>query len=174
MKHAQKVLGHGLLIAFIVAAFFASTNRLELIPHWFGTTVPVTTVSAPVGEIAAVEVPDKQIQSSAPASGFQEDLERARAYFWHWDLQAALKAYQNLAESYPRRPQVWGELGNLYFNIGQAPAAVNAYAHATELLIEQGDATRILAMLTMMYRLDAKRARQFEMRLREAELSNRP
>ena len=38
MKLVQKILSHGLLIAFIVAAFFAYTNRTKLFPQWFGKT----------------------------------------------------------------------------------------------------------------------------------------
>ena len=36
MKLIQKILSHGLLIAFVVGAFFAYTNRAELFPQWFG------------------------------------------------------------------------------------------------------------------------------------------
>jgi tetratricopeptide (TPR) repeat protein len=35
MKLVQKILSHGLLIAFVVAAFFLYTNRADLFPQWF-------------------------------------------------------------------------------------------------------------------------------------------
>ncbi len=278
MKLVQKILSHGLLIAFIVAAFFIYTNRMELFPQWFARSAPATAghsqvktkspaiaakqesrpdvggdaqvpvsvkpdtaVSEPIGETPATASEDRQVQASAAAvqpepagvqehpandepepvfrpltetepvevadavsgdeagsqeaevisalpeqevaatteqaaatgqdaaaaSDFQQRLELARAYFWQRDIRAALQTYQSLAESYPERAEVWGELGNLYFNIGKVPAAMNSYAHAVELLVEQGDAVRARELLNVMYRLDARGASQFEMHLRQ-------
>lgn len=107
-------------------------------------------------------------QDTAAASDFQERLELARAHFWQQDMRAALQEYQSLAESYPKRAEVWGELGNLYFNNRKISDAMNAYAHAAELLLEQGDAEGARELLNVMYRLDARSASQFEMRLRQA------
>lgn len=145
-------------------------------------TEPVEVVDAVSGDKAdspqaeVVSAPQQQAittgqaaagQDTAAQADFQARLETARAYFWQRDIRAALQAYQSLAESYPERAEVWGELGNLYFNIRRTPAAVNAYANALELLIEQGDTASARALLNVMYRLDARRASQFEMRLRQ-------
>jgi len=276
MKLVQKILSHGMLIAFFVAAFFVYMNRMELFPQWFAKssapasearsqtkterpatataqvsrpdavvpepgavalkqdvvtatpaeeTPPVSpagdnTVQAgtedvqpgdiqrdsvkndsepvfrPSTEKHPVEVPgpgseneaepqpaevvnappeeagetgEQTVagQDTAEASDFQAGLEQARAYFWERDIRAALQAYQSLAQSYPERAEVWGELGNLYFNIRRKPEAMGSYAKAAELLTEQGDAERARALLDVMYRLDARRASQFEMRLRQ-------
>jgi len=289
MKLVQKVLSHGLLIAFFVAVFFTYMNRVKLFPQWFAKPAPATTehsgvmaespataasqvprpdeggntediapakpdavvaesvsetpaaapgdnqaqvsaeiaqpavepqghasdasepvfrpmpetepveaaesvseneagsqqadvVSAPMEEaVAATEeetvASTEQVvteqgaaagrQDSAAADDFQGRLEQARAYFWQRDMRTALQTYQSLAESYPERAEVWGELGNLYFIIRRASDAMNAYAHAAELLIEQGDAEGARELLNVMYRLDAKRASQIEMRLRQ-------
>ena len=276
MKLVQKILSHGLLIAFFVAAFFIYMNRVELFPQWFAKSPapasadrsqtkterpatattqvsrPDTVVSEPgavvleqdvvtakpADEAPPVSIPgDNTVQAgtedvqpgdiqqdsvkndsepvfrpltekdpvevaepgsgdeakpqpaevvSAPpeevggtgeqavagpdtaeASDFQARLEQARAYFWQRDIRAALQAYQSLAESYPERAEVWGELGNLYFNIRRSSEAMDSYAQAVELLTEQGDAERARALLDVMYRLDARRASQFEMRLRQ-------
>jgi tetratricopeptide (TPR) repeat protein len=275
MKLVQKILSHGMLIAFFVAAFFVYMNRMELFPQWFAkssapasedhsqtkTERPATattqvsrpdavvsepgavvlkqdvvtakpadetpvsipgdnTVQAgtedvqpadiqqdsalndsepvfrPLTEKAPVEVtgpgsgneaepqPAKVVSApleeagetgeqtvagldTAEASDFQARLEQARAYFWERDISAALQAYQSLADSYPERAEVWGELGNLYFNIRRTSDAMGSYAKAAELLTQQGDAERARALLDVMYRLDARRASQFEMRLRQ-------
>ncbi|MFQ5645044.1 MAG: hypothetical protein ACE5FQ_15305, partial [Thiogranum sp.] len=106
-------------------------------------------------------------QNEAPASGFQKQLELARASFWRRDIRSALQIYQRLAQTYPDRAEVWGEMGNLYFNIRRTPDAMNAYARAIQLLTEQGDDARARTLLDVMYRLDARRASQFEMRLRQ-------
>jgi len=276
MKLVQKVLSHGLLIAFFVAVFFIYMNRAELFPQWFSRSAPVTAehsqvkaenpatvagqvsppdtvvsepvavsempaaapgdnqaqvsaepvqpavepqvhasggsepvfrplpetqpvevaesvsvneagsqqadvVSAPLQEAVAASEEEtvastEQLvteqgavagQDSAAADDFQERLEQARAYFWQRDMRAALQTYQSLTESYPERAEVWGELGNLYFNIRKASDAMNAYAHAAELLTEQGDTEGARELLNVMYRLDARRASQFETRLRQ-------
>jgi tetratricopeptide (TPR) repeat protein len=289
MKLVQKILSHGLLIAFFVAAFFIYMNRVELFPQWFAkspvpasadrsqtkterpatATTPVSRPDTVVSEPGAVvlkqdvatakpavvtaepadETPpvltpgDNTPQAStedvqpgdvqqdsaknnaepvfrpltekdpvevaaagsgneaepqpaevvsapleeagetveqavttgqaaagpdtAEASDFQARLEQARAYFWQRDIRAALQAYRGLAESYPERAEVWGELGNLYFNIRRTSEAMDSYAQAVKLLTEQGDAERARALLDVMYRLDARRASQFEMRLRQ-------
>ena len=277
MKLVQKVLSHGLLIAFFVAVFFVYMNRAELFPQWFSRSAHVTAehsqvkaespatvagqVSPPdtvasepgaVSEMPAAAPGDNQAQVSAelvqqpavepqvhasggsepvfrpipetepvevaePVSGneagsqqadivsapleeavaaigeetvasteqvvteqgavagqdsaaaddFQGRLEQARAYFWQRDMRAALQTYQSLTESYPERAEVWGELGNLYFNVRKASDAMNAYAHAAELLTEQGDTEGARELLNVMYRLDARQASQIEMRLRQ-------
>lgn len=59
MKLVQKILSHGLLIAFVVAAFFAYTNRAGLFPQWFGK-------SAKMEQQAAAEKSDVVV-AQAPA-----------------------------------------------------------------------------------------------------------
>jgi tetratricopeptide (TPR) repeat protein len=57
MKLVQKILSHGLLIAFVVAAFFLYINRTELFPRWF-TGASVASVDSDAGQnVAAADVP---------------------------------------------------------------------------------------------------------------------
>jgi hypothetical protein len=276
MKLVQKILSHGLLIAFIVAAFFTYTNRAELFPRWFGKTeqpeqqvttttpdlsgemlaerkvsrpLPEKTVSktpvAPVDETpqGATEetgtpsaqiqppvaepktplpkVPEKtdaptepsaQVQPAepvirtsgtaetqtevaeaespqvaalqaarvdqAPASPqqpaasadarFENMLEEARQYYWKRDLSAAMAAYQALAKAYPQNPDVWGEMGNFYYNMHQNEPAGAAYSRCVELLIDQGETTRARQLLNVLYRLDTQKARALETRIQQA------
>ncbi|MFQ5644190.1 MAG: hypothetical protein ACE5FQ_10910, partial [Thiogranum sp.] len=79
MKLVQKILSHGLLIAFIVAAFFIYMNRVDLFPQWFAKPAPATvspsqatpdspaaaTVEAPVPE-AGEGVQDEYTQVPLP------------------------------------------------------------------------------------------------------------
>jgi len=304
MKLVQKILSHGLLITFIVLAFFAYMNRVELFPQWFSKPAPAavsrapavtekpaaavsvpgagrdaspapavevevaetetdivepeqeapvsagqsqavapdtagdTAIAEPAGsseqtgvtaaapdtaapapvsdaaaavtgpltetgspgaaaageaepmqpagehvraaEEAAASTGAQPVAESAPAavapqpanaesdSAFRKQLELARAYFWKRDIQAAVQAYRTLAENWPDHAEVWGEMGNLYFSIRKKPEAVNAYAHAIELLTVQGDRAQARALLDVVYRLDARRAGQLEMSLRQA------
>lgn len=67
MKLVQKILSHGLLIAFIVAAFFIYTNRTGLFPQWFGTVEK--TAQHPASEKpdeASARTREKQPSASLP------------------------------------------------------------------------------------------------------------
>jgi hypothetical protein len=78
MKIIQKILSHGLLIAFFVAVFFIYLYRGELFPQWFGkqaqtevTPSPSTATQPPVASAeepqpAQVAGIDDEIQSVAP------------------------------------------------------------------------------------------------------------
>lgn len=125
------------------------------------------------GEQAAVESaePVAQAPDTAPAAAdpvFQSRLEQARSLFWQRNTRAALQAYRALTADYPDSAQAWGELGNLYFNLRQAPAAAGAYARAIDLLIAQGEFMQAHQLLGVMYRLNTRQARQLETRLRQA------
>lgn len=131
-----------------------------------------TVTSPPDIEPAAVEPAATAASDTAPAAAdpvFQSRLEQARSLFWQRKPRAALQAYRGLTADYPNSAQAWGELGNLYFNLRQAPAAANAYARAIDLLIAQGEFMRAHQLLGVMYRLDARQARQLESRLRQTD-----
>jgi hypothetical protein len=59
MKLVQKILSHGLLIAFIVAAFFLVTNRAELFPQWFAKS------QASAGKAVSERQPDTAAEQPA-------------------------------------------------------------------------------------------------------------
>lgn len=129
------------------------------------TTPADTLISQPDVEQAAVE---PVAPAATPDPAFQSRLEQARSLFWQRNTRAALQAYRSLTADYPDSAQAWGELGNLYFNLRQAPAAASAYARAIDLLIAQGEFMRAHQLLGVMYRLDARQAQQLETRLRQA------
>ena len=55
MKLVQKVLSHGLLIAFFVAVFFVYMNRAELFPQWFSKAAPVSAAQSQVKAGATID-----------------------------------------------------------------------------------------------------------------------
>ncbi len=84
MKLVQKILSHGLLIAFVVAAFFIITNRAELFPQWFAkpqasvdkavseksaapVVPPASTVTRPLPEKTLVKKEGRSVEPAAPA-----------------------------------------------------------------------------------------------------------
>lgn len=62
MKLVQKILSHGLFIAFIVGAFLVYTKRAELFPQWFGTPQPVAAKAS--GEKLADATPDTGVPAT--------------------------------------------------------------------------------------------------------------
>ena len=56
MKVLQKILSHGLLIAFIVVAFLVYTNRAELLPKWLGETETTQTAQSDQVKESAAEI----------------------------------------------------------------------------------------------------------------------
>ena len=287
MKILQKILSHGLLIAFFIAVFFVYLYRGDLFPQWFGEqaqtavtpsepaveqsaatsaqeTVPVHVEAAgtggesqavvhestePVAETvdqptvaepssaaappaapseAGTDVPAAGVQHAEPAAptadataaaqyrpvepeetarqsykpvaevpdsvttapeyrplkakqpspparaevsadaDFQSQLDQARQHYWRRDLPAAEQAYRRLTESHPEHAEVWGELGNLFFNQNEMVQATDAYYRAIELLIQQGDVEQARQLLGAMYQLDADKANELETRLRQA------
>ena len=83
MKVVQKILSHGLLIAFMVAAFFIVTNRAELFPQWFAklqassskafseqpaapAVPPARTVTRPLPEKTVIKREGAAIEHAAP------------------------------------------------------------------------------------------------------------
>ncbi len=69
MKLIQKILSHGLLIAFIVGAIFAYTQRSIWFPEWFGHRARATQPLSPAtSEVSASEgIGPARMQPSAPA-----------------------------------------------------------------------------------------------------------
>ncbi|HHH43756.1 MAG TPA: hypothetical protein ENK49_06430 [Gammaproteobacteria bacterium] len=130
--------------------------------------VQTQTAAETAPAVAEPPQPAGEPETADSDTVFQQQLELARAYFWKRDIQAALQAYRILSENWPEHAEVWGEMGNLYFSIRRKPEAVNAYAHAIELLTAQGDRAQARALLDVVYRLDARRAGQLEMSLRQA------
>lgn len=66
MKLVQKILSHGLLIAFVVAAFFIVTNRAELFPRWFAKSQTATGKAASEQTAAPVAPPAHRVTRPLP------------------------------------------------------------------------------------------------------------
>lgn len=301
MKLVQKILSHGLFIAFVVAAFFLYTKRAELFPQWFAKggsaqavassdqstgapaehvtrpkpekiidKQPVTPVPSPVerampsGQVpvdggatdetpaqppaetaepeasmppaaepatdsgaepespaqsadanaapetdetvvpadnqpatetataeeqppvqaadasaATAEVPPQDnavpaeagtapVQSASDAQQLQAQLGRARALYWSQDMNGAAQIYKSLSQAHPDNADVWGEAGNFYYSRQQREQAADAYAHAFDLLVDQGQAQRASQLVGAMYQLDQDKARAMEQQLKQS------
>ena len=118
----------------------------------------------PAVESPAVAEP----QISAEDARLQQQLGQAREFYWSRDLRGAAAAYQSLGEAYPDNAEVWGEIGNFYFSLRRSEQAGAAYSHAIELLMQNNDPVRARQLLGVLFRLDARKARELETRLQQA------
>jgi tetratricopeptide (TPR) repeat protein len=79
MKIFQKILSHGLLIAFFVAVFFIYLYRVELFPQWFAEQARRDEFTPPqtAEEPATVAGGESAETTSAPQQGTAEPLQPA-------------------------------------------------------------------------------------------------
>ena len=77
MKLLQKILSHGLLIAFFVAVFFLYLYRVDLFPQWFGEDTPTLAKVEP-GKFEKQHpvVPDTTAQPVRQAEVEQDKISR--------------------------------------------------------------------------------------------------
>jgi len=145
----------------------AGSAASELAPPAAGSPQPEQSEAPPATITPAQTQTTAQQPASPPASDYQAQLDQARQYFWNRDTEAALAAYEALARTYQQSAEVWGELGNLYFNIGHRQAAAASFYQAGRLLIDNGDVERAYGLLQVMYGLDREKASELESRLRQ-------
>jgi len=128
---------------------------------------PETEVPA-VPDTPAREQSTPRASIAPPDSSLEKQLQEARLYYWNRNLSAAESAYRMLSKAYPQNPDVWGEMGDFYFNLGQRKPASAAYYRSIELLSAQGEQERAYKLLGILYRLDAPGARKLEMQMQQA------
>ncbi len=167
MQRLQRILGHGVFIALLVGAFFLYSERATLVARWFADprSAPVQrTVSRPEPEKVLEKRP---VTPAVPETGLslQQRLATARALYWQQDMRGAQAVYRSLLQAYPDNADVWGEAGNFYFSQQQRKAAADAYFHAADLLIRQGQAQRARRLLDVMHQLDDEKTRELRRRL---------
>ena len=119
------------------------------------TEVAPTSAQAPVTATTS-ETADAQ----ALAASQQDLLIQAREAFWRRDLATAEALYSQLAEAQPGNPDLWGELGNLYFSQNKIKEASDAYYKAAEILIEEGHIRQVENLLGIIGNVDQEKARE--------------
>jgi len=124
------------------------------------------TRAEPATESPAASEPEPQM--NAEDARLQQQLGQARELYWSRDLRGAAAAYHSLGEAYPDNAEVWGEIGNFYYSLRRSGQAGAAYSHAIELLMQNNDPVRARQLLAVLFRLDARKARELESRLQQA------
>ncbi|WP_215885787.1 tetratricopeptide repeat protein [Igneacidithiobacillus copahuensis] len=122
-----------------------------------------STTTRPAHPAKKSEVPKKAETSSKTALAKtspqgQKDtvdklVEQARAAYWHGDIPAAIAGYQKLIKKHPQ-PRWYGELGNIYLQVGRPREAAQNYYHAARALMAAGRLLEAGALLPTLQRLD--------------------
>lgn len=89
----------------------------------------------------------------------EKDLEAARKLFWVNDKRA-VTAYEALVRRYPGNPELMGELGNVYFKIGDKQKAADMYFAAGRVFAVAGNDGQKAQMIKILEKLDPKKARK--------------
>lgn len=107
-----------------------------------------------------------QVESRVSDASLEQQLKAARELYWKNDAAGAEKAYSAITAAHPDRADAWGELGNVYFNLGRWNEAADAYYRAANLLIDQGQPQRAASMLRVLHGLDSGKGGEIEERLK--------
>lgn len=111
------------------------TPNLSLDDDGLGKRVPLTA---------------KTLQKAGP------DMALARQSYWNDEVDKAIGEYLSLSARFPRNADIFGELGNIYFQQGHLALAAKAYYDAALLLLEQGEIERASSLLEVLGRLKSK------------------
>lgn len=126
----------------------------------------VETDSAKEETVAAVEASVAQPEPQAvTASNSASILHQARQAYWNGNLPAAEKAYQELSQINKSDPNVYGELGNIYYAQGKWKQAGEAYYEAAVRLIELRQPAQVNYLLRVIQGLDAESAAKLRQKM---------
>jgi len=85
-------------------------------------------------------------------------LQHARAAYWHNQIPQAIADYKELIHRHPL-PRYYGELGNIYYRIGDMQAAAYNYVLAAKALIAAGHPLEAGALLPTIQSINPAAAR---------------
>lgn len=111
---------------------------------------------------------DEDVPTTEAPPGKLDLLTEARTQYWNGDLEAAVKAYNELIRYYPNEPDFPGELGNIYYQQGKQDLAAQAYYKAALLLLQQREYERAERLYEVLNALNKKLADELERQLRKS------
>jgi len=104
--------------------------------------------------------------SSPPGPTVGEKWEQARRAYWNGARDEAIAIYKELTREYPREPDFFGELGNIYHELGEKELAAQAYYQAALILVEQGENERAERLLGVIEGLSQRLGEELGARLK--------
>lgn len=89
----------------------------------------------------------------------------ARQAFQAGDPGKAIALYQELGELNPGDPNIFGELGNVYYSLGKWKQAGSAYFEAASLLLDQGHTGQVQYLYRVIQGLDQESAEKLKAKM---------
>jgi len=96
----------------------------------------------------------------------RQELRHARELYWKNQFEEAESAYLKLAEHAPQNPDVFGELGNVYYSQGKWKRAAYTYNKAVLLLVDLKQIKRADHLLRFIQSIDAEAAAELRQKIR--------
>ncbi len=123
--------------------------------------VDEATTDVQPGEEENIVNSDKEATASSQA----QLINQARMAFQSGDIEKSISLYQQLGELDPANPNVFGELGNIYYSQGKWKQAGEAYYQAASLLLDQGQVRQVNYLFRVIQGLDQESAKKLEEKL---------
>jgi len=98
--------------------------------------------------------------------GIAERWEQARRAYWNGDRDKAIALYKDLIRESPGEPDFFGELGNIYHELGEKDLAAQAYYQAALILVEKGEDERAERLLEVIENLSPQLGEKLGSRLK--------
>lgn len=122
---------------------------------------PANPAPAPPALVTPALPADTRQPPPEPAVSLEAALlQQARQAYWARDFATAVAAYQKLLDADPENPDLYGELGNVYYSMGEWQAAGQAYYAAAQRLLARGQTQQIGYLLHVLEGLDRDLADQ--------------
>lgn len=132
----------------------------------------VSTQQAPVNNQEITTPPAETIVSqtySIPNNNMSSDtsqmLTRARQSFWNGNAQLSEKLYLELIHHQETDPDIYGELGNVYYTQGKWKQAGEAYYEAAIRLLELNQNDQVHYLLRVIQGLDTASAERLKQKI---------
>jgi len=103
----------------------------------------------------------------------QEMLKMAREAYWNNGLDEAAQIYSQLIKIEPKVVEHQGELGNVYWKLGNTKKAAEIYSNIAIPLIDSGKVEKVVNMLSFISLHYPDRATEIQKRLEAAKSENK-
>ena len=120
--------------------------------------VPVAEDKKTFTKTEVTMVVDQPLSTDKQAASYKEILNAARAAFSKSQFKVAIEKYKELIALEGHEADFYGELGNVYYAIGNWDLASEVYYEAALRLIERGDMSQVYYLQRVLNGLDKKRA----------------
>lgn len=111
--------------------------------------------------IAPIEEANLPVVASVQAPA-NITISAARKQYWDGDYDAALNIYQQLTKIEPNNPDVWGEMGNIFFSQKNLSKMIDAYQQTILLLDAENRKQEAANLLKVVRRANKQRAASIE------------